>query len=356
MIYSVEKDGANFTIKRNGVSLISVPSYSDALMFASTLETETEALRRRVAELETTVTTQDNRITEQDAALIRYRDYALKLQYALKRAGLSIEVDDVPVPNVEKLEGDLAAAQNIIIEAGKKVAEADAAMGAMAVMMVEKNQRVAELEAENARMKDAIENALEALSPYLNANSPYTPDVLEAAGYLNKATAPDASATPELSFPLPKYAVNQPVWVVHNYGHEFGLSNKAANVVEIKQEDGANWYRVKYVHGMEEGTQWWEEYEILPRENNDFAIVTATAEQVTLTDKELEWLAWNYVPMSDDFRAYPSKIIHTPHCVVYLGETKDNMQRYQLVPEKRTTANMEAIKKSREDLLGQINN
>lgn len=51
-------------------------------------------------------------------------------------------------------------------------------------------QRIAELEKQLAAHKEAEELALEALSPYLNANSPYTPDVLEAAGYLRKALKP----------------------------------------------------------------------------------------------------------------------------------------------------------------------
>lgn len=52
-------------------------------------------------------------------------------------------------------------------------------------------------EKELTALQSAIGEALEELSPYLNANSPYTPDVLSAASILQKALDGETAPAPE---------------------------------------------------------------------------------------------------------------------------------------------------------------
>jgi hypothetical protein len=74
---------------------------------------------------------------------------------------------------------------------------------------------------------------------------------------------------------------------------------------------------------------------------------------VTLTSEEIAWLGIYYVPMSNDFHVDSLGIAIAPNCVIRMGETKSGMIRFQLVPEKRTDANIAAIQNRRKELLGE---
>lgn len=147
-----------------------------------------------------------------------------------------------------KLETDLAAAQAIIVQAGKDFAA---------------------LKDENARMREDLATIAHKAKRIYNGDVDMGSAKALALGIYSLSrqdSTPTPPAQEALVTPLPKFTVGQAVWVVFSYGREFGLSNKAAIVIEIKQEDGANWYRVKYELSNEDGSQWWEEYEICRRD------------------------------------------------------------------------------------------
>lgn len=168
-------------------------------------------------------------------------------------------------------------------------AQIDAQLDKQARMNLNLAEENAQLKAENARMKDLFSYLRKKVhNHYAEAKSKatkasmggdadkerYYAGIEDELGIILGAfsniaeqfTSEPASETRKLSLPLPKYAIGQAVWVVFNYGRGFGLANKAATIVEIKQEDGTNWYRVRYEISDEDGTQFFEEYEICPRE------------------------------------------------------------------------------------------
>lgn len=55
------------------------------------------------------------------------------------------------------------------------------------------NAALAEAKSTVRKQQEAMESAIDSLEPYLNANSPYTPAVLEAASYLSHALEDSAA-------------------------------------------------------------------------------------------------------------------------------------------------------------------
>lgn len=160
--------------------------------------------------------------------------------------------------HIAKLEADLAAAQDIIVQAGATVEKKSRSLLDALEANVTLRKENEALQAENARIIGLVMNAI---SDIENDSPTFALSILDKIVKTASTEAPNAVQAVTLRQPFPKYQIGQTISVCHNYG-DGAYAYKPAKVVEIKQEDGANHYRVHYLNALLEGTEFWEEYQL----------------------------------------------------------------------------------------------
>lgn len=159
---------------------------------------------------------------------------------------------------IAKLEADLASAKEIIVQAGAMVEKKSRSLLIAFEGNVELRKENEALQAENVRIIGLVMNAI---SDIENDSPTFALSILDKIVKTASTEAPNAVQAVTLRQPFPKYQIGQTISVCHNYG-DGAYAYKPAKVVEIKQEDGANHYRVHYLNALLEGTEFWEEYQL----------------------------------------------------------------------------------------------
>lgn len=235
---------------------------------------------------------------------------------------------------IAKLEADLAAAQAIIVDAGKQVESLKMQVEKYAQMNIDLSQANVDLKNENAKLINIIENAHTDLQ---NGDAKLAYKLLTK--FFVDREEKQAPQETGVTLDAAKYAIGQTVIITSHLDKIRGeVTQRFQGQYLVKQSNGLDVWR------------WENELEPLAQEASEIV-----PSEVTLSEAEIEWLGRMYVPMSSDFRAYvfSQEAKSAPFCVVRMGETKNGMLRYQLTPEKRTDANMKAIEAKRKELLGE---
>lgn len=112
-----------------------------------------------------------------------------------------------------------------------------------------------------AELEGAIERALDALDPYLNANSPYTPDVLAAAAFLREVTDGEKAEPKPLA--VAKFKVGDRVRIRDRADDAMGLklfySNVPYDTIILINEQGV--HQLEYgADGSLSSTPWMSDH------------------------------------------------------------------------------------------------